>query len=268
MPAFRYRALSPAGEAQQGLLDASDLDQAVERLHNMGLVPVRLEPQGATKLRVRSIPFLDKKVSPRDLILFTRQLETMLDSGLPILSSLESLHSQTTHPKLKQAIDRVRSDVEQGSTLTEALRRQPECFPRIYVNLVFAGEEGGLLAQMLDRVGTLLEYEAETDQRIRSATFYPTLIITELGLAFLVLIKFVLPRFASLFRKFDTQLPLPTRVLIGLSDFFEHQWLPFLFFAGCAVAGGFLWSRTPRGRATIDRFVITVPIFGPIFMMT
>src|SRR2546425_8632809 len=268
MPAFRYRALSPAGEAQQGLLDASDLDQAVERLHNMGLVPVRLEPQGATKLRTDGIPFLQKRVAPRDLILFTRQLETMLDSGLPILSSLESLHTQTTHPRLRQAIDRVRSDVEQGSTLTEALRRQPECFPRIYVNLVFAGEEGGLLAQMLDRAATLLEYEAETEQRIRSATFYPTLIVTELGLAFLVLIKFVLPRFASLFRKFDAQLPLPTRVLIGLSDFFEKQWLPFLFFLACAAAGAVLWSRTERGRVAIDRFVITVPIFGPIFLMT
>jgi type II secretory pathway component PulF len=268
MPAFRYRALSPAGEAQQGLLDATDLDQAMDRLHNMGLVPVRLELQVAARLGTDGIPFLQKKVAPRDLILFTRQLETMLDSGLPILSSLESLHAQTTHSRLKPAIDRVRSDVEQGSTLTEALRRQPDCFPRIYVNLVYAGEEGGLLAQMLDRVATLLEYEAETEQRIRSATFYPTLIITELCLAFLVLIKFVLPRFASLFRKFDTQLPLPTRVLIGLSDFFEKQWIPFLFFLGCAVVVGILWSRSERGRWKIDRTVIRVPIFGPIFLMT
>jgi len=268
MAAFRYRARSLSGEAQTGLLEAPDLDQAVERIHSMGLVPVRLEAYGAPQTRARTLPFLDRKVTPRDLILFTRQLETMLDSGLPILSSLESLHSQTTHPKLKQAIDRVRSDVEQGSTLTEALRRQPECFPRIYVNLVFAGEEGGLLAQMLDRVASLLEYEAETDQRIRSATFYPTLIVSELGLAFLVLIKFVLPRFASLFRKFDTQLPLPTRVLIGLSDFFEHYWLAFLFVVVGSIAAAVVWSRTERGRVTIDRFVITVPIFGPIFMMT
>lgn len=267
MAAFRYRALSPAGEAQQGLLEAPDLDQAVERIHSMGLVPVRLEAYGAPKLKTTRIPFLDKKVSPRDLILFTRQLETMLDSGLPILSSLESLYTQTTHPKLKQAIDRVRSDVEQGSTLTEAMRRQPDCFPRIYVNLVFAGEEGGLLAQMLDRVASLLEYEAETDQRVRSATFYPTLIVTELGLAFLVLIKFVLPRFASLFRKFDAQLPLPTRVLIALSDFFERFWFPFLFVVVGAITAAIVWSRTERGRTIIDRFVITVPIFGPIFLM-
>src|SRR5258705_333973 len=268
MPAFRYRAMSPAGEAQQGLVDAPDLDQAVDRLHNMGLVPVRIEAQGTPKLHTDRIPFMQKKVAPRDLILFTRQLETMMDSGLPILSSLESLHAQPTHPRLKPAIDKVRSDVEQGSTLTEALRRQHDCFPRIYVNLVYAGEEGGLLGQMLDRVATLLEYEAETEQRIRSATFYPTLIVSELVLAFLVLIKFVLPRFASLFRKFDTALPLPTRVLIGLSDFFEKQWIPFLFVVTCAAIGAVFWSKSERGRLTIDRAIITVPIFGSIFLMT
>src|SRR5437867_9732888 len=268
MPAFRCRAMSAAGQAQQGMLEAPDLDQALDRIHRMGLTPVRLEAQGTSQPNSRAIPFLQKKVTPRDLILFTRQLETMLDSGLPILSALEILHAQTVQPKLKMAIDRVRSDVEQGSTLTEALRRHPDCFPKIYANLVFAGEEGGLLAQMLDRVATLLEYEAETDQRIRSATFYPTLIITELGLAFLVLIKFVLPRFASLFRNFNTKLPLPTRVLIGISDFFEHQWFLFLFVVGAVTTVAIVWSRTERGRMAIDRFIVTVPIFGPIFLMT
>jgi type II secretory pathway component PulF len=260
--------MSPAGQAQQGLLEAPDLDQALDLIHRMGLTPIRMEAHEEPKRADQRFPLLQKKVSPRDLILFTRQLETMLDSGLPLLSGLEILHAQTAHPKLKVAIDRVRSDVEQGSTLTEALRRHPNCFPRIYVNLVFAGEEGGLLSQMLDRVATLLEYEAETDQRIRSATFYPTLIVSELGLAFLVLIKFVLPRFASLFRNFNTQLPLPTRVLIGVSDFFEHQWFLFLFLVGAAATVAIVWSRTERGRMTIDRFIVTVPIFGPIFLMT
>src|SRR2546426_12187616 len=127
MPAFRYRALSAAGQAQQGLLEAPDLDQALDRIHRMGLTPVRLEVQGGPRVSAEGIPFFQKKVTPRDLILFTRQLETMLDSGLPILSALEILHAQTTQPKLKRAIDRVRSDVEQGSTLTEALRRHPDC---------------------------------------------------------------------------------------------------------------------------------------------
>ncbi|MBI4364018.1 MAG: type II secretion system F family protein [Candidatus Latescibacteria bacterium] len=260
--------MSPGGQAQQGVLDASDLDQALDRIHRMGLTPVRMESHEESRRTGRRLEIFQKKVSARDLILFTRQLETMLESGLPLLSALEILHTQTAHPKLRFAIDRVRSDVEQGSTLTEALRRHPSCFPKIYSNLVFAGEEGGLLGQILDRVATLLEYEAETDQRIRSATFYPTLIITELVLAFFVLIKFVLPRFASLFRNFNAQLPLPTRVLIAISDFFEHQWLLFLFLSGAAAAAAIVWSRTERGRTAIDRFIVTAPIFGPIFLMT
>ena len=268
MPAYRYRACHPDGGAHQGVLDAPDLDQALDLIHRMGLTPVHLATQTEPDRALRGRSLFQRKMAPRDLILFTRQLETMLESGLPLLAALEILHAQTTHPRLKFAIDRVRADVEQGSTLTEALRRHPGCFPKIYVNLVFAGEEGGLLAPMLDRMASLLEYEAETDQRIRSATFYPTLIISELVLAFLVLIKFVLPRFASLFKNFNTQLPLPTRVLIGISDFFEHHWLMFLFVLGAATAAAILWSRSQRGRMTIDRFIVKAPIFGPIFLMT
>jgi MSHA biogenesis protein MshG len=270
MPSYRYRAQNPAGAAQQGVLEAPDLDHAVERVHRMGLVPIRLEPQGVpggSRLSgVRAL--LQKRVEPRDLILFTRQMETMLDSGLPLLTALEILHQQSTHPRLGPAIDRVRADVEQGSTLTEALRRHPRVFPALFVSLIHAGEEGGLIVPMLDRVASLLEYESETRQRIRSATFYPTLVICELFAAFFVLIRFVLPRFASLFRKFGAELPLPTRILIGVSDFFDRQWTLVFLVAAAAVVGGVVWSRTERGRRWIDRRLITLPILGPIFLKT
>lgn len=270
MPLYRYRAQDVAGSAQRGVLEAADLDQAVERVRRLGLVPVRLEPQGtggAAGLRSLSDLFT-KRVEARDLILFTRQLETMLDSGLPLLSALEILHQQSTHPRLGPAIDRVRADVEQGSTLTEALRKHPRVFPPLFVSLIHAGEEGGLIVPMLDRVASLLEYEAETRQRIRSATFYPSLVVAELFAAFLVLIRFVLPRFASLFRKFGAELPLPTRVLIGLSDFFDHQWVLVLAVLAGGVVAAALWIGTERGRRWVDRRLITMPILGPIFLKT
>jgi len=265
MAVYRYRALSAAGLAQSGVVEAPDLDRAIETVHGMGLTPLRMETQSAAAAAARRSSPFRKKVTTRDLILFTRQLETMLESGLPILSALEILHQQTVHPVLKEAIDRVRSDVEQGSTLTEAMRRQPRCFPTIFVNLVHAGEEGGLLTQMLDRVGGLLEYEEETQHRIQSATFYPILIVGELILAFGVLVKFVLPRFASLFRNLETELPLPTRVLIAVSDFFDKQWFLALFLAGAAVTAAVVWVRTEKGRRTVDGWIIFAPIFGPIF---
>jgi MSHA biogenesis protein MshG len=270
VPLYRYRAQDVAGSAQRGVLEAADLDQAVERVRRLGLVPIRLEPRGTGSgagLRGLSDLFT-KRVDARDLILFTRQLETMLDSGLPLLSALEILHQQSTHPRLGPAIHRVRADVEQGSTLTEALRKHPRVFPELFVSLIHAGEEGGLIVPMLDRVASLLEYEAETHQRIRSATFYPSLIVAELFAAFLVLIRFVLPRFASLFRKFGAELPLPTRVLIGLSDFFDHQWALVLTALAGGAAAAALWIGTERGRRWVDRRLITMPILGPIFLKT
>lgn len=267
MAAFRYRARNPAGAPQQGMLDAADLDHAIEQVRRLGLVPVRLEtyePEAPVE-RFRLLR-LEKRVQPRDLILFTRQLETMLDSGLPLLSALTILHQQSTHPRLRAAIDRVRADVEQGSTLTEAMRRHPRVFPPLYANLIHAGEEGGLIVPMLDRLATLLESEAETAQRIRSATFYPILIIVELLLAFTVLLKFVLPRFASLFRKFGAELPLPTRILIGVSDATERYWLPGIVLVAAAAVAAALWLRTPRGRRWLDETLLSIPVLGPILL--
>jgi len=268
MPVFQYRATSVGGGPQAGVVEAPDLDQAIDVVHRMGLTPIRLEAQTPTRATTVSKSLFQKRVTTRDLILFTRQLETMLESGLPILSSLDILYQQTAHPVLRVAIDRVRADVEQGSTLTEALRRYPRSFPPIFVNLVHAGEEGGLLGPMLDRIGGLLEYEEETEQRIKAATFYPMLIVGELGLAFLVLVKFVLPRFASLFRSLDAKLPLPTRVLIGTSDFFDHYWFLVITVAIGSAVGAVLWSRTERGRRRIDYWIISAPLFGSIFLKT
>ena len=129
----------------------------------MGLTPIRLEASAASRPEAARWVLIPKRVATRDLILFVRQLETMLEAGLPILSALEILHQQTTHPVLKAAIDRVRSDVEQGSTLTEALRRHPRCFPAVFTSLIHAGEEGGLLASMLDRELTRAVRSAESN---------------------------------------------------------------------------------------------------------
>jgi len=261
---YRYHARSAAGAARSGTVEASDLDQAIDRVQALGLVPVRLEPQTAGQPSER-VPFR-RGVPARELILFTRQLETMLDSGLPLLSVLETLHEQTTFGALRDGIDRVRADIERGSTLTEALRRQPHCFPPIFASLVHAGEEGGMLVPMLDRIGILLENQEETRQRIRSATFYPVIVMAELILAFGVLVRFVLPRFATLFRNLGADLPLPTRILIALSDGVErHGWFLLAGIALC-VGAAVVWGRTESGRDRLDAWILRAPLFGPIFL--
>jgi type II secretory pathway component PulF len=265
MALFEYRAVEAAGAARTGHLEAPDLDRAIDQVRSMGLTPVRIEPrsgEGVGRRFLFSLP--QRRASPSELILFTRQLETMLEAGLPLLSSLETLHEQATDPTLREAIDGVRSDVAQGSTLTEAMARRPHCFPSLYAGLIRAGEEGGLLTPMLDRVGTILEYQEETRQRIRSATFYPMLVVAELLAAFVVLVKFVLPRFADLFRSLGADLPLPTRVLIAVSDGFERSWIALLALALLASAGAVVAARTARGREIRDSWILATPLFGAI----
>lgn len=266
MALFEYRAVGAAGAAREGTLEAPDLDRAIDQVRGMGLTPVRIDargadgaPRGWARL---SLP--PRRARPSELILFTRQLETMLEAGLPLLSTLETLHEQATDPALREAVDGVRSDVEQGSTLTEAMARRPHCFPPLYAGLIRAGEEGGLLTPMLDRVGTILEYQEETRQRIRSATFYPLLVVVELLVAFVVLVKLVLPRFADLFRNLGADLPLPTRVLIAVSDGFERSWLLLLALGALGACAAVLASRTDRGRAIRDSWILAVPLFGTI----
>jgi MSHA biogenesis protein MshG len=270
MATYRYRALAATGAAEQGTLEAPDLDHAIGQVHAMGLTPVRVAVAAAAagsgpSFKLPEITIFRGRVPSRELILFSRQLETMLDAGLPLVQALGMLRSQATCAPLREAIDQVVSDVSQGSTLTEAMARHPRCFPELYVSLIHAGEESGLLTQMLDRVSIILEYGEETDQRLRTATFYPMVICIELVVAFLVLVKVVLPRFASLFKGLGADLPLPTRILIGVSDFFEARFFLLLFGVVAAATAWILWSRTPGGRSRIDGWILSFPILGIVF---
>jgi len=263
MPSFRYRAAAAAGGTRVGEVEATDLDQAIGRVRDLGLVPIQLDPAGARAQAPRfSLP--KRRVSATELILFTRQLETMIDAGLPLLAALETLESQASDASLRDAVRGVRAAVERGSTLTEAMRAYPHCFPTLYTNLVHAGEEGGLLPAMLDRLGGVLEHQEETRQRIQSAVFYPMIVLSELLVAFIVLVKLVLPKFATLFRNLNAELPLPTRVLIAVSDFFDAYGWQALVVAVLLAVAATLWLNTERGRRRFDALLLGIPLFGPI----
>lgn len=263
MPSFRYRAAAAAGGTRVGEVEALDLDQAIGRVRDLGLTPIQLDPAGARAAAPRfSLP--KRRVSASELILFTRQLETMVDAGLPLLSALETLESQSGDASLRDAVRGVRAAVERGSTLTEAMRAYPHCFPTLYTNLVHAGEEGGLLPAMLDRLGGVLEHQEETRQRIQSAVFYPLIVVSELLVAFIVLVKLVLPKFATLFRNLNAELPLPTRVLIAVSDLFEAYGWQALAVAVLLGVGAASWLNTERGRRRFDALLLAIPLFGSI----
>jgi type II secretory pathway component PulF len=267
---YRFRARERAGAFRDGVLEAGDEAEVLRMLEEQALLPVRVVREEGAAAGAAAAParpsIFRKRVSPKDLITYTRQLETLLDSGISLTQSLALLVDQTASVPLREATGRVQQAVEQGSSFAEALEREPGVFPQLYVSMLRAGEEGGVMASMLERTATLLEQEAETSERIRSAVFYPSLVMVELALAFGVLVKFVLPRYAVFFRGMGADLPLPTRIMIQVSDFFQKFGVAVI--AGLVVGGvGLaLWVRTPAGREQLDRFQIRVPIFGEIVL--
>jgi type II secretory pathway component PulF len=265
MSAYQYTAWTTQG-LRRGVLERGDSQEVARWMESQGWVPVEVQ---ACRAAARSAPRSGGR-GPKllDLVMLSRQLEVLTNAGVPLVRALSVAEEQTPNPKLARSLTDVRRSIEQGSLLSEAMEARPRIFPEIFVNLIRAGEMGGLLPEMLARLGQLLEYESATRQKIRSASFYPTIVIAELGLAFLVLIKVVLPKFVGLFQGLGAKLPLPTRLLLVLNTTVEKYGLVMCAALGLVIGGGWLFLRTPRGRDARDAFLLEVPILGPIFHKT
>ncbi len=269
MPAYTYKARTREGKLVSGEIISVDEPETLKTLEKQGLYPVSLnETRNAPKwmdiLRKRN----KKKIKHDDKILFTRQLQSLLNAGISLTGSLRALADQAENETVKSVLEQVVKDIEGGSTLAQAIQKHPNLFSNLYVNLLNAGEEGGVLDEMLDRMGYLLEYEAETQSRIRSATFYPSLVIGELLMAFIVIIKFVFPRFKALFSSRDAALPLPTVVMLKLSDFFSGYWPHMLIGSILGFFALRAFRRTYRGRKMFDNAMLNIPIFGELIVKT
>jgi len=269
MPVYTYRARTVEGRLERGELNAIAEAHAIKQLESRGVYPVEVrESRRASGFFATLRHRISRRRINRDArILFVRQFEAMLRAGIPLTTALVAIGEQSDSPELGEVIAQVRGDIEGGSTLAQALRHQSALLSPIQISLVEAGEEGGILDEILARLGELLEWEAENIARIRQATFYPAMVITELSLAFVVIIRFVFPRFKALFAAHGANLPMPTRVMIGISDFVAHNggWLVVALVAlgvGAAVA-----LRTHRGRSLFDRLTISAPIFGKIIVL-
>jgi general secretion pathway protein F len=197
----------------------------------------------------------------------TRQLATLLRAGLPLVSSLNALADQIDNPKLKKIITQIRERVNEGSALAAAMVEFPRVFPDLYVNMISAGEASGALELVLFRLAEYLEGQVRIRNRIRAALIYPA-VMTVVGLGVLgVLFTFVVPKFVAIFEELEQALPLPTVILIGISDFVRAYWLLLLLLAGAAVYGLARYRKTPKGREHYDTFLLKIPIFGRLIML-
>ena len=264
MPVFVYRAKKGLQETVGGVIEAENRDMAVARLNNNGLIPISVELQAVTPARqLASDAFRSKKLGLKELNIFTQQLRTLIRSKVELLSSLNILYKQTDNPRLKQIILDLHNIIKDGQTFSESLSKHPEFFPLLYVNIIKSGETSGRLDESLGQLSEFLEKEQDLRMKIRTALAYPLLmVIVGIGTLF-VLFSFVIPRLTGIFADFSSDLPLPTRILLKVSNFMHHAWFLML---GLLILLIFFLRRqikSPKNRS-IDLLKIHLPILGEL----
>jgi type IV pilus assembly protein PilC len=260
MPTFTYSARTITGELQSGEIDLKDKDEVIGFLRRQRLVPLKVHQ----KQSAFQIPGLGAGVSTRDIVIFTRQFATMINSGLPLVQSLDILAKQSENKALRKTIEEVLYDVESGQTLADAMRRHEKVFPELYVNMVAAGEAGGILDTILLRLAVFLEKADALKRKIKGAMIYPSVILTVAAGAVAVLLIFVIPTFQTMFASAGIELPGPTQFVIFLSETLQARWYVFVIVIAMFVIGIQRLYKTPPGQLMLDRLLLNLPILGPM----
>mgnify|MGYP006283913301 CR=1 FL=1 len=266
MPHFDYVARDRSGSRVTGRIEAGSVDAAVGQLFDQGATPVEVNqaPERDGNSLKRQLG-LDRPTRD-DLVLFTRQMYTLAKSGVPLIRGLIQLAESTRNPRLAETIRAIIDDLEAGRELAGALSRHPKIFPPLYIAMVRVGEESGRLEEAFQRLTDYLERERDNVRQIKQATRYPAIVVAAITIAIFILMTYVIPVFSRVFDKFDAELPLMTRVLIGISDFFASYWWAILLAAAAAWVGLRLWRRTEEGGLRWDRWKLQTPIIGSILL--
>lgn len=265
LASFDYQVRDRSGKVVKGRIDAESAAAVATKLKGMGYAPISIVKANAGLNKEIKIPGLGERVSLKDLAVSARQFATMINSGLSLLRSLTILSQQTDNKKLAEVYGQVRTAVEQGSSLSQALAAHPKIFPPIMVNMTRAGETGGFLDQVMLRMADNFEAEVRLRSKVKSAMTYPVVVFAFSLLALTGMLIFIVPVFADMFASLGGELPLPTRVLVVMSNSLKTM-LPFLIVA--IIAGAFLWKRykhEERVRNIVDPFKLKAPIFGTLF---
>jgi len=275
MANYSYVAIDCGGLERRGSLEVNDQNEALRRIKEMGLFPTKiLASRGASgagslvkRSTVRSNARPVRKVRVKILTVFTRQLATLMEAGLPLLRGLRILEEQEEDRRMRRVINSLSSAIENGSGFAEALAMQPRIFNRLYINLVKAGEVAGATEAALQRVAEYMEKGQKIKSKVKAAMFYPSAVLTvAIGVVTLLLL-FVLPRFQEVFQGLmnGAQMPAFTRFVLGISDSLRHHVLQSGLGLVCCVITGALVLQTQLGRSMFDRFKLVAPIFGPVF---
>jgi len=258
MPSFEWKGRGRGGQDQAGVLVADSKEAAIAQLRRQQIVPSIVKEKG----KEIALPKWGGKVPPKEVAIFTRQFSVMIDAGLPLVQCLEILSSQQENKTFQNALQQIRQDVETGSNLADALRKHPRVFSDLYTNMVAAGEAGGILDTILQRLAAYIEKSVKLNAQVKSAMIYPVAVISIAVIVIMVILWKVIPVFASLFTSLGAELPMPTRIVIAFSNFIGDYWW---MMAGLLVAIWFFGKRyyaTPKGRRVIDKAILNAPVLG------
>jgi type IV pilus assembly protein PilC len=258
MPTFTYTARDPKGELKTATIDAANRDDVVQQLRRLRMNVVKVEEQAKAKQKTGG------SISMRDIVIFTRQFSTMINSGLPLVQALDILAKQSENKALQAVTRQVVFDVESGHTVADALAKHPKAFSDLYVNMVAAGEAGGILDTILMRLATFMEKNDALVRKVKGAMIYPGVIMGVAVIAITVLLIVVIPVFQGMFATVHMELPFATRIVIGMSQFLKGYWYLIL----AAGAAGFFalkkYYATSNGQLAIDRLLLHAPVLGDV----
>jgi type IV pilus assembly protein PilC len=263
---YQYKVRDRSGNLVTGTLIADNERLVLERLREMGFVPIEVgKEKKGLNLEINIRP---AKIKLKEVAIFSRQFATMVNSGLPILRALSILSDQVSNKELARILTAVRNDVEQGASLSAAMAKFPKAFNDLYIAMVKSGETGGMLDDVLLRLSDVLEREVHLRQKIKSAMTYPVAVVALVVLIMSAMLLFVVPQFKSIYSQLGGTLPLPTRVLLMASDAMKKYW--YIVILGAFGARFFFrrYKKTPAGRATLDGLKLRIPIFGTLFHKT
>jgi general secretion pathway protein F len=267
---YSYRATTAEGRIVEGVMEAEAEAAVVTSLRNQGFIPLyvgtkgKAGPRRAVSLRLPDMSALRGRIKSRDLMVFTRELATLLRAGMPLDRSLQSLSSLTENERLREVIANVLMQVQEGKSLSRALGEHARVFPPLYVNMVRAGEAGGIIESVLERLADYLESSEKAREEIRSAMAYPLILAFVGSASILILLTYVLPKFATVFNDMGTTMPPSTRIVMAVSNGLQSYWWVGVLLVVVAVLAYRRYVATPAGRFNVDRLTMAVPLFGEL----
>jgi len=264
MPRYAYTAKIEPQKVIQGFMEAASEQDVLEKLSGMGYFPVSIQPEDSYLYRKRFLSF--RKISNRDIVLLSRDLTSLIESGVNILNSLHIVSTQTPNKYLKTVLSDMIDKIKDGKSLSESLNTHPELFSPLYISMIHSGEVGGNLDQTFKRLADYVEKEEELKNSVRAALTYPAFVFSIGTLTVIVLLTFVIPRLVTMFEDMGQALPLPTRILVGLSGLLSsYGWL-ILTLALLAIFTFKRISRKPQAKATLDKIKLKLSVWGPIVL--